>query len=247
VTLTLTGANFVPGATVNFNGTALPTTFVSWSQITVMLPAGTAPGTYQITVTDPAPSGGTSMPFNFIVPAPAATCAITGDSTVSSADVQAEINMAVGRETCTAAADLNENGICDFGDVQRVVNASLGEACVVGPGYPPPAPTGLTAVPTQTTASLSWTAPPAGIAGYEIAGSAIYDPGATTSYTITGLTAGTAYSFYLYAYNGDGDISAQSQPISFTTAGISPVIFQNRSSSRPKYSAASASSLKSAK
>ena len=68
-TLTLTGTKFVPGATVNFNGANLPTTFVTTSQITVVLPEAdlTTAGTFPMTVTDPAPQGGTSPSLNFTV------------------------------------------------------------------------------------------------------------------------------------------------------------------------------------
>src|ERR1017187_4158007 len=71
VTLTLTGANFAPGATLNFNGAALPSVFVSTSKITAMLPAGdlTTGGTFPITVTNPGPNGGTSPGFDFKVQA----------------------------------------------------------------------------------------------------------------------------------------------------------------------------------
>lgn len=71
ITLTVTGSNFVPGATVNFSGAGLQSTFVSTSQITAILPPGdlTAGGTFPITVTNPAPNGGTSAPVNFNVQA----------------------------------------------------------------------------------------------------------------------------------------------------------------------------------
>ena len=71
VTLTLTGANFAPGATLNFNNAALPSVFVSTSKITAMLPAGdlTTGGTFPITVTNPGPNGGTSPGFDFKVQA----------------------------------------------------------------------------------------------------------------------------------------------------------------------------------
>jgi len=71
VTIAATGTNFAPGATVNFNGAALLTTFVSTSQITAMLPTGDLKmgGTFPITVANPGPNGGTSPPFSFKVQA----------------------------------------------------------------------------------------------------------------------------------------------------------------------------------
>jgi probable HAF family extracellular repeat protein len=47
------GTNFVPGATVNWNGTALATTYVSGTRLTASVPAGliAMPGTASVTVT----------------------------------------------------------------------------------------------------------------------------------------------------------------------------------------------------
>jgi len=61
-TLTVNGTGFVSGALVNWNGTALTTTFVSSSQVTASVPAANiaSPGTAEITVTNPAPGGGKS-------------------------------------------------------------------------------------------------------------------------------------------------------------------------------------------
>ncbi len=61
-TLTVNGSGFVSGATVNWNGTALATTFVSDLQLTATVPASdiAAAGTASVTVTNPAPGGGTS-------------------------------------------------------------------------------------------------------------------------------------------------------------------------------------------
>ncbi len=73
--LTITGSNFVtgsPGATVQFGTTNLTVTSLTSTQIvaTVMASLVTSPGTVNVTVTDPAPSGGTaavSAPFTFTI------------------------------------------------------------------------------------------------------------------------------------------------------------------------------------
>ncbi|PYT99901.1 MAG: hypothetical protein DMG34_20070, partial [Acidobacteria bacterium] len=68
-TLTVNGTNFVSNSTVNFNGSARTTTFVSATQLTAAIPAtdlATA-GTFNITVTNPAPGGGTSNAQQFTV------------------------------------------------------------------------------------------------------------------------------------------------------------------------------------
>jgi subtilase family serine protease len=74
-TLTVNGTGFVNGATVNVNGGARVTTFVSGTQVTAAILASdiATAGTFSVTVTNPAPEGGTSGPVNFTVnnPVPA--------------------------------------------------------------------------------------------------------------------------------------------------------------------------------
>jgi hypothetical protein len=83
--VTLTGTNFVAGSTVAFNGAtnsasgstaelngvALPTTFVSATELTAAIPAAdlTAAGTDSITVVNAGPGGGTSAAVAFSVTA----------------------------------------------------------------------------------------------------------------------------------------------------------------------------------
>jgi len=69
-TLTLTGTNFVSTSTVNFNGAAVTTHFGTATQLTADIPAGAVAkaGNVNVTVTNPAPAGGTSAPpFVFTV------------------------------------------------------------------------------------------------------------------------------------------------------------------------------------
>ncbi len=66
-TLTVTGTGFVSGATVNWNGNARTTTFVSSSKVTASINAtdvATA-GTANVTVVNPAPGGGVSNVAHF--------------------------------------------------------------------------------------------------------------------------------------------------------------------------------------
>jgi len=68
-TLTINGTNFVAGSTVNFGGSAPATTFVSSTQLTAAIPAASiaSTGTPAVTVTNPAPGGGTSKAINFTI------------------------------------------------------------------------------------------------------------------------------------------------------------------------------------
>lgn len=87
-TLTVTGTNFINNSTVNWNGNGRVTTFVSATQLTAVISATdlTQAGTFPITVTNPAPGGGTSNSVNFTVtnPAPQLTSLSPGAAIVNS-------------------------------------------------------------------------------------------------------------------------------------------------------------------
>jgi hypothetical protein len=70
--LTVNGTGFVANSVVNWNGSALTTSYVSATQLTATIPAAnlTTAATPSITVVNPAGSGGTSSPVTFTVTAP---------------------------------------------------------------------------------------------------------------------------------------------------------------------------------
>ena len=69
LTLSLAGSNFINGSVVNWNGTALPTTFVSSSSLTASVAATllTTAGTASVSVLTPSPGGGTSGSLTFTI------------------------------------------------------------------------------------------------------------------------------------------------------------------------------------
>ena len=69
MTLTVNGANFVPGAVVNFNGSGRSSSYASSNQLTATIPASdlSVASTFSITVTNPGPGGGTSGAQSFTV------------------------------------------------------------------------------------------------------------------------------------------------------------------------------------
>jgi len=73
-TLTVNGTGFLPTSTVDFNGTALATTFVSDKQLTAVVPAAdiATAATASITVVNPPPGGGISNVVYFPVSTPQA-------------------------------------------------------------------------------------------------------------------------------------------------------------------------------
>jgi YVTN family beta-propeller protein len=77
-TLRINGKNFIAASTVNFGGAAPATTFVNPTLLTALIPAASiaSTGTPAVTVTNPAPGGGTSAITNFTItgdPVPAIT------------------------------------------------------------------------------------------------------------------------------------------------------------------------------
>ena len=78
-TLTVTGVGFVSGAVVNFNSSALTTTFVNSTTLQAAVPASATAigGTINVTVTDPAPGGLTSSPEAYVIMNPRPTISNT--------------------------------------------------------------------------------------------------------------------------------------------------------------------------
>jgi alpha-tubulin suppressor-like RCC1 family protein len=90
----------------------------------------------------------------------------------------------------------------------------------------PGAPTGVTAKPGNTTATISWTAPSSfgsgTLTGYTATaspGSASCSTGGATTCTITGLTNGTAYTVTVITHATGGD-SPPSSPVTVTPTGM---------------------------
>jgi hypothetical protein len=84
-TLTVNGSNFVQGATVNWNGSPLTTTYVSATELQATVPSTdlAAAGSAQVTVTNPMPGGGTSTPaltFTIQLKPPALTSPAPGST-----------------------------------------------------------------------------------------------------------------------------------------------------------------------
>ena len=105
-TLTVNGTEFVSDSVVNWNGTALATTFVTDSQLTATVPASdiAAPATNAVTVTNPAPGGGTSNVMYFDVANHASSLVFSDFYSVFSNPAGSAI----------IAADFNGDGILDL-------------------------------------------------------------------------------------------------------------------------------------
>jgi trimeric autotransporter adhesin len=69
VTMNVGGTGFAPASSVNWNGTPLPTTYLSGSVLSAVIPAAdlVTNGTAQVTVVNPVPGGGTSNATTFTI------------------------------------------------------------------------------------------------------------------------------------------------------------------------------------
>ncbi|HEX8346751.1 MAG TPA: fibronectin type III domain-containing protein, partial [Actinoplanes sp.] len=86
------------------------------------------------------------------------------------------------------------------------------------------APTGLAAAPGQGSVKLTW-AGVTGATGYEVSttpagGTATKTPVAAQTTTLTGLTAGTTYSFTVAAVNSAGVVGAPSTPVTASPIAV---------------------------
>jgi hypothetical protein len=85
LTLTLTGVNFVAASVVRWKGLDRPTTLVSPTQLTAVIPASdlAATGTALVSVFTPTPAGGTSMAATFTVDAAGRVAFASATTTVN--------------------------------------------------------------------------------------------------------------------------------------------------------------------
>ncbi|HSZ61619.1 MAG TPA: FG-GAP-like repeat-containing protein [Terriglobales bacterium] len=105
-TLSISGTGFVSGATVNFNGAPLSTTFVNAERLSAMVPAEdvASAGTAAVTVVNPGPGGGQSNVVFFSVAPPEKTVAFA-----PAANSPLQTNEAYG----VIVGDFNEDGKAD--------------------------------------------------------------------------------------------------------------------------------------
>jgi hypothetical protein len=133
LTLSVSGTGFVSGATIDFNGASLTTTFVNSEHLSADVPAANVATakTASVTVVNPAPGGGSSNVAWFQVGAPetAVSFAIAPNSPLQAPD-------AVGM----AIADFNEDGKPDIAvaaNVKLYVMLSNGDGTFTSaPGSP---------------------------------------------------------------------------------------------------------------
>ncbi|MGI4760329.1 MAG: IPT/TIG domain-containing protein [Janthinobacterium lividum] len=227
-TLTVTGTGYVNSSVVQFNGVALPTTFVSATQLTATVPAtalATA-GTYAVIVENPAPGGGTSPGVSFTVVTPAPTLAsFTPDSgpvgtlvTVTGTDLTGATALTLNGIPVAIYTVLNASSLT----FTVPVGATSGLVSVTTPGGTATSATAFTVIipnPVPTLASLS----PSTV----VAGSGAF----TLALTGTGFGSGSAVLFNGTAlattYVSATQLTAQVPASAVATAGSYDVLVRN--------------------
>ncbi len=125
------------------------------------------------------------------------------------------------------SADENSNGI-------EIKNAKLVITYTASATNVPNAPTGsqLVGSPTHNSCSIKWIAPTTGPTptGYRVYNGTtlLKNNITTTSTSITGLSAGTAYSLCVKAYNAGGESPCSTPAVSFTTPCNGAISFANQ-------------------
>lgn len=109
-TLTVNGTGFASTSVVNFNSTALTTTFVSGTQLTASVPVSAiaTAGTANVTVTTPAPGGGTSSAQTFVITNPVPT--VSSLSPASAIAGSAPFTLSVNGTGFVSTSVVNFNG-----------------------------------------------------------------------------------------------------------------------------------------
>ena len=121
-TLSVSGTEFVSGATIDFNGAPLATTFVDSEHLTATVPVTDVASaeTASVTVVNPGPAGGASNVVYFQVGAP--------ESTVSFANA-VNSPIVISEPSAVIAGDFNEDGKPDL-----VVTGNIRVYVLVGNG-----------------------------------------------------------------------------------------------------------------
>lgn len=121
-TLTINGTGFVHNSTVDWNGNALVTAYVSATQLTATVPASdlVSEGTPQITVASPNPGGGTSSALTFTV-TPAVPAASLSQSSLSFGSI------AQGNSSSAQSVTLTNSGTAALSITSIAASANFSE------------------------------------------------------------------------------------------------------------------------
>ena len=132
-TLTVNGANFVSGDTVEWNNSGVTTTFVSRTQLTAIVPAGdiATQGTASVTVVNPV--GGTSNSISLVIsPPPVVQAQYNQGAAVTSTISPSGGTISVATPAGQATLTIPENALIDSTDITVTPITALSGAPVNG-------------------------------------------------------------------------------------------------------------------
>ncbi|MBF9220950.1 T9SS type A sorting domain-containing protein [Hymenobacter ruricola] len=231
VTVTITGTGFTSASTVVAGGQPIPSTFVSATQLTGTVPAGTPVGTYTVAVVNPTPGGGTSntVTFTIVPPAPTitsftptsggpgTTVTVTGTNLMDATAVRiGAVNVTnYSVVSATTITFVVPNGTGSLSGPITVVTpggtaTSTGSFNIVSAALASQALPGLTVFPNPATDRLTVTLPAAGaatVALRDLAGRLVLAPTALGADKQVLLPAGLAAGVYMLEVR-QGDVFA---------------------------------------
>jgi Domain of unknown function DUF11/FG-GAP-like repeat/Putative binding domain, N-terminal len=237
-TLAITGTNFISSSVVNFNGSARTTTYVSATQVSAAVTAAdiASAGMAQITVTNPAPGGGTTAGLTLTIVAANAP-AVTFDKSSLSFGSLLEATTSAAQTvnlTNSGTAALNITGInitgsnpSDFAQTNTCgTTLDIGDSCAISVTFTPASAASFSATlsvadnaaASPQTVSLTGTGtPPPDFTVTSSAAAQSVSPGGAAQYTITvAATNGT--------YPGSVTLAASGLPPGATATFSEPVL-----------------------
>jgi len=175
--------------------------------------SGGSPCTGKITLTNPAPSGGTTVTLS------------TNDGTVT---VPARVTVNAQSTTATFPVTTQANNGSYTVGIYATFSSGVYQKVLLNITAAPPAPTSVTASPGDKQVSLSWTAS----SGFSVTGYNVYrsttsgsgyvqvNPSSVsgTTYTDPGLTDGTTYYYVVTAISSQGESSYSNEASATLTA-----------------------------
>lgn len=201
------------------------TTLITW---TAADPAGNTSSCVQTVSVVDAQAPAISCPGNIVTNAPAGQNSLSlNPGTASATDNCSSVTVTASRsdgQSFDAPFPLGTNTITWIATDSQDNVASCLQTIIVGPGAdttPPSAPTNLrTTAQTTSTISLAWNASTdnVGVVRYRVYRNNVHVGNPTgTTYTDTGLTANTQYSYYVRAEDAAGNLSAASNTLNVRT------------------------------
>jgi hypothetical protein len=143
-TLIVNGTNFVNGALVQWNGTSVPTTFVSATQLTAIIATTdiAAGGSINVTVTNPAPcSPCTSVARTFTVNNPTITLSAPSPATIqvgggadSASESQFTVTISGGAQAASRTINLTDSS-ASLGLTDCATTAAITSVVTTGPNF----------------------------------------------------------------------------------------------------------------